>query len=90
MARLKASELLQRRVRLFRRVSDADLVRLYQDCLFTIYPSTYEGWGLPVTEALCFGKAVVTTAISSLPEAGGQYADYFDPHSMRDLQDSSG
>jgi glycosyltransferase involved in cell wall biosynthesis/predicted TPR repeat methyltransferase len=85
MARLSASDQLQRRVRIVRKVSDADLARLYRECLFTIYPSSYEGWGLPVTEALSFGKAVVTTAMSSLPEAGGEFADYFDPQSVRDM-----
>jgi len=79
MARLQASDPLRRRVRVIRRISDGELTRLYRDCLFTIYPSAYEGWGLPVTEALSFGKMVVTTAISSLPEVGGDLVDYFDP-----------
>lgn len=85
MGRLNASEQLRRRVRIIRRVSDGELRRLYCDCLFTIYPSSYEGWGLPVTEALSFGKAVVTAANSSLPEAGGDLVDYFDLLSPADM-----
>ena len=85
MARLKASDQLRRRVRIIRRVSDRELTRLYRDCLFTIYPSSYEGWGLPVTEALSFGKTVVTTAVSSLPEVGGDLVEYFDLLSPADM-----
>jgi hypothetical protein len=85
MARLKASDQLRRRVRIIRRVSDSELTRLYRNCLFTIYPSSYEGWGLPVTEALSFGKMVVTTAVSSLPEVGGDLVEYFDLLSPADM-----
>jgi glycosyltransferase involved in cell wall biosynthesis len=85
MARLNASSQLQRRVRIMQKVSDRDLARLYRGSLFTIYPSSYEGWGLPITESLCFGKVVVTTTLSSLPEVGGEFAEYFDLQSMRDM-----
>jgi glycosyltransferase involved in cell wall biosynthesis len=85
MSRLSASDQLRRRVRVIQRVSDGELTRLYRDCLFTIYPSAYEGWGLPVTEALSFGKMVVTTAVSSLPEVGGDLVDYFDLLSPADM-----
>jgi glycosyltransferase involved in cell wall biosynthesis len=52
---------------------------LYQNCLFTVYPSHYEGWGLPVIESLARGKHCVASSSSSLPEAGGQWCDYHDP-----------
>ncbi|MHB1164335.1 MAG: glycosyltransferase family 4 protein [Candidatus Nanopelagicales bacterium] len=58
-------------------VSDADLARLYAHCEFTVYPSRYEGWGLPVSESLAFGKVPVVARTSSLPEAGGDLAVYF-------------
>ncbi len=64
-------------------VSDAELASLYGACLFTIYASLYEGWGLPVTESLCHGKACLTADHSSLPEAGGRFADYYDADSVR-------
>lgn len=57
-------------------VGDDHLKSLYENCLFTIYPSSYEGWGLPVSESLDFGKAVITTDVSSMPEAGMEFAKY--------------
>lgn len=51
-------------------LSDAELALLYRCSRFTLYPSLYEGWGLPVTEALCQGKLPVIADNSSLPEAG--------------------
>ena len=87
MARLNASESLRRKVRILSKVSDTDLAALYQACLFTIYPSSYEGWGLPITESLCHGKIPVTTRVSSLPEAGGDWAEYFEISSPTDFQE---
>ena len=66
-------------------VSDAHLKSLYQNCLFTIYPSSYEGWGLPVSESLDFGKAVITTNVSSMPEAGMEFAKYIPPNDANAL-----
>jgi glycosyltransferase involved in cell wall biosynthesis len=63
-------------------VGDDELVRLYGDCLFTVYPSLYEGWGLPVAEALAFGKFCVASNTSSLPEVGREWIDYHDPHDV--------
>lgn len=48
--------------------TDADLCFLYQNAMFTVYPSFYEGWGLPVTESLCFGKPCVASGTSSMLE----------------------
>jgi glycosyltransferase involved in cell wall biosynthesis len=58
-------------------VTDAELSELYRNAAFTIYPSNYEGWGLPVSESLMFGTPVVAANNSSLPEAGGDLAYYF-------------
>jgi glycosyltransferase involved in cell wall biosynthesis len=80
-SKLAASKILQERVVMLSGISDADLELLYRNCLFTLYPSSYEGWGLPVTESLCFGKVPVLANTSSLPEAGGDFAEYFDPGS---------
>ena len=62
--------------------SDAELSALYQACLFTVYASLYEGWGLPVTESLCHGKTCLTANHSSLPEAGDRFADYYEANSL--------
>lgn len=55
---------------------DAELARLYAGALALLYPSDYEGFGLPVLEAMRCGCPVVTTAVSSLPEVGGGAACY--------------
>ncbi len=64
--------------------SDAVLMRLYEGCLFTVLPSLYEGWGLPVTESLAAGKPCVTSNLSALPEAGGGLARTLDPFDLND------
>ncbi len=74
---LDADKDLQSKVMIVSGVSDPDLANLYKASAFTLYPSTYEGWGLPVTESFCYGKAALLSDSSSLPEAGGDFADYF-------------
>jgi len=64
--------------------SDAELTALYQGCRFTVFPSLYEGWGLPVTESLAFGKPCLIADRTSLPEAGGTLARRFDPDNLHD------
>jgi glycosyltransferase involved in cell wall biosynthesis len=64
--------------------TDAELAGLYRHCLFGVFPSFYEGWGLPVTEALSFGKTVAASSASSIPEAGGEFCVYFDPDDIND------
>jgi glycosyltransferase involved in cell wall biosynthesis len=85
LPRLKASKLLQNKVMLFSGLSDSELATLYRGCLFTIYPSKFEGWGLPITESLCYGKIPLAARASSLPEAGGEFADYFELDSEADF-----
>lgn len=57
-------------------VSTADLRRLYSSSFAFIFPSDYEGFGLPVLEAMACGCPVVAAALSSLPEVGGTAAFY--------------
>jgi len=64
--------------------SDADVAALYDGCLFTLFPSFYEGWGLPVTESLAFGKPCLIADRTSLPEAGGILVRRFDPDNLND------
>ncbi len=63
-------------------VSDADLVTLYQHCDFTVYPSLYEGWGLPVAESLAYGKFCLASSAASIPEIAGDLIDYVDPEDV--------
>lgn len=76
-ARLDSDPTLQRKVQMRRGLADADLASLYRQAAFTLYPSLYEGWGLPVTESLCHGTPVLASDSSSLPEAGGDLAVYY-------------
>ena len=59
--------------------TDPELEQLYQGSLGLIFPSFVEGWGLPVEEALYFGKYVLASNSSSIPEAGRNAAFYFSP-----------
>jgi glycosyltransferase involved in cell wall biosynthesis len=79
MQQLRNSEFLGGKIRLIDTPSDGELTSLYKGCLFTLFPSLYEGWGLPVTESLSLGKPCIISNAASLPEAGGSLARYFDP-----------
>ncbi|NOX49082.1 MAG: glycosyltransferase family 4 protein [Gammaproteobacteria bacterium] len=59
--------------------SDEHLANLYGNAEFILAPSLYEGFGLQIAEALAFGKAVITSRISSMPEVAGEAALYVDP-----------
>ena len=61
-------------------VSDEELNQLYENCLFTVYPSIYEGWGLPIAESLAYGKMCLTSNTSSMPEIAGSLIEYFNPY----------
>lgn len=89
LARLTQSVALAASVVLLSDIGDEALAALYDRCLFTIYPSYYEGWGLPVTEALCRGKMVITTTSASLPEAGGSWAVYVEPYDAAALAEAA-
>lgn len=60
-------------------VVDEELAWYYRHCELTIYPSVYEGWGLPISESLSLGRYCIAGNKTSLPEAGGDLVDYFDP-----------
>jgi len=68
-------------------VTDEELQALYKNALCFILPSLYEGFGLPVLEAMQNGCPVITSNISSLPEAGGDAALYVDPQDVNDIAD---
>jgi glycosyltransferase involved in cell wall biosynthesis len=76
---LHADRRLRGKVIHLAKANDRQLRWLYRRCLFTLYPSHYEGWGLPVAESLVHGKPCICSNAASLPEVGGGFADYHDP-----------
>jgi glycosyltransferase involved in cell wall biosynthesis len=62
-------------------IPEEDLIQLYQSAKLFIYPSLYEGFGLPVLEAMACGCPTITSNNSSLPEVAGDAAFYIDPES---------
>lgn len=76
---------LQERVSIAHGVPDVALAALYAKAMFTVTNSFYEGWGLPVTESLSFGRIPLVARNTSLTEAGGEAAVYFEPQNVPDL-----
>lgn len=66
-------------------VDKQDLPAFYTHALALVYPSLYEGFGLPVLEAMACGAVVICSGRSSLPEVGGTAALYFDPEDEAEL-----
>lgn len=79
---------VRERIRRLGYVPGPDLPALYQGAWALVYPSLYEGFGLPVLEALACGVPVVTSAAASLPEVGGDAALYLDPEDPEQLLDT--
>lgn len=73
-------------VRVLDGVSDADLPWLLQGAELALYPSLYEGFGLPVLEAMAAGTAVITSNISACSEVAGDAAMTVDPHSEEEIE----
>ncbi len=69
-------------------VSDAELLASYQRARLLVLPSSYEGFGLPVVEAMACGTPVVCSRASSLPEVAGEVAIQFEPGNLQSLSDA--
>jgi glycosyltransferase involved in cell wall biosynthesis len=70
---------LKNRIHFIGRQSDETLRDLYCGATALVFPSLYEGFGLPILEAMSCGTPVITSRISSMPEVGGDAAIYIDP-----------
>lgn len=69
-------------------VTDGELRALYQNALCLIFPSVYEGFGIPPVEAMICGCPVLSSNAASLPEVCGDAVQYFDPHDATSLVDA--
>jgi glycosyltransferase involved in cell wall biosynthesis len=69
-------------------VPSTDLPAIYSAATAAVVPSVYEGFGLPVLEAMACGTPVVSSHASSLPEIGGKAALYFDPYDVAAMSDA--
>jgi glycosyltransferase involved in cell wall biosynthesis len=76
---LRRDPLVRGRILLLEDIGDRELLWLYRHCRFTLYPSHYEGWGLPVAESLAHGKVCICSDISSLPEIAPGLVEHHDP-----------
>ncbi len=77
---------MQSRVSFLKGVSNADLAMLYQGASLFIYPSLFEGFGIPIVEALNSDTPVITSKDGCFSEAGGTGSIYVDPHNPAELQ----
>jgi glycosyltransferase involved in cell wall biosynthesis len=73
------------RIRFLGFVSDEDLLHLYNACDLFVFPSFYEGFGLPALEAMACGRAVACSCTSALPEVVDGAAILFDPYSIPEM-----
>jgi len=85
---LQAARSLQEEVVLTGYVPAADLPLLYNAADVLAYPSLYEGFGLPVLEAMACGTPVITSNVSSLPEIAGDAAHLIDPRNVQEIADA--
>ncbi|GIZ08246.1 glycosyltransferase family 1 protein [Flavobacterium sp. UMI-01] len=79
---------LEKRVHLLGSITESDKIFYYKNCLAFCFPSLREGFGLPVLEAMTFGKPIFLSNKTSLPEIGGKYSFYwenFEPKYMAEI-----
>ncbi len=69
-------------------VEDQGLALLFESCDFFVFPSLYEGFGLPVLEAMRCGAPLLISRASSIPEVAGEAGFYFDPEEAEDLAEA--
>lgn len=65
-----------------------EMAELYSHCTSFVFPSLYEGFGIPIAEAMACGATVIASNAASLPEVGGDAAIYCDPNSVKSICDA--
>jgi glycosyltransferase involved in cell wall biosynthesis len=86
--RVRAASLGMEDIRFLGYVPSGDMAGLYAGAQVLLYPSLYEGFGLPPLEAMACGCPVITSQISSLPEVCGDAAFYIDPYQVDNIAET--
>jgi len=76
---LRQDRAVNRRIHVLHGVEDFELDWYYKNCAATLYPSKYEGWGLPVAESLGHGRLCLASHATSIPEISSDLPEFFDP-----------
>jgi glycosyltransferase involved in cell wall biosynthesis len=71
---------IYKKVTILDNLADAELAWLYEHARFSIYPSQYEGWGLPVAESLSYGTPVISSNASSMSEIAPKLTEFVSPY----------
>ena len=74
------------RILILKNINDSELNFLYKKAQLFVYPSVYEGFGIPIIEALSHGTPVCVSDIDVFHEVCGDMATYFDPHNIEDIK----
>ncbi|BBD57414.1 group 1 glycosyl transferase [Nostoc sp. HK-01] len=78
---------LSEKIVLRENLSDTELAIIYKNADLFVYPSLYEGFGIPPLEAMSYGVPVIASGVASIPEVCGDAAFYIEPHSVESIAD---
>lgn len=79
------SSVVKNQIRFLGYLTEEDLKKQYMSCKAVVYPSLYEGFGLPVLEAVSMNAPVITSKSTVMEEVAGEYAIYVDPYDVDDI-----
>ena len=82
---IRQDRTVNRQIHVLHGIEDCELDWYYKNCQATIYPSKYEGWGLPVAESLGHGRMCLASNATSIPEISRDLPEYFDPNDVHGL-----
>jgi glycosyltransferase involved in cell wall biosynthesis len=85
---IERDPLIRDRIAILPQADDCALKWLYANALFSVYPSLYEGWGLPIVESLMHGRPCIASSTSSMQEASQGLALHLDPADFRSWYDA--
>ena len=82
---MRHDRMVNRHIHVLHGIEDCELDWYYKNCQATIYPSKYEGWGLPVAESLGHGRMCLASNATSIPEISRDLPEFFDPFDVHGL-----